>query len=694
MNRRNRSLLLIALVLIVILLALAGCSEPMSCEQPSSCEQPPEWGENIITLVVGALNGSVAHRSEPYVIVMPDGRQLPAPAVGAEFTVAVDAAGSFTVQARTAPESIAVYEPDGVTPAFSVPQEKEVITPFEGKPSLPIPITPVEPSDTIRPAVPCSIAIAPEFEERLDAYPDLLLALGCPIGEPLETWAAEEQFQNGRMFWQEDTLQIHIVYDIGTFQIEPDRYVEGDPEDACPDVGEAPEGLIKPVRGFNWHWCNTPGVRDALGWALEREMGYDAVWQELEHGHVLQSRLNDIFIFRDDGTWDYVPGDIATPVTPPPPISPEEAELEIWHPWAGEPVEKMLLAAVELFHAQHPQVEVRLAGMSWGELMDKYPASAAAGTAPDVVLVGNDAAFAWAAQGLIQSLDDIEEQGLLADVYPTALDTLRYEGQLWGVPFRASIVALYYNRELFDEQGVEPPSTTDDLRVMLQEGYTTLALPEHINYTYGFLEGYGGRLVDEEGNVVVEGEGTYAYLKFVRDLVWSGNVRYGPTGEVQPLFQDYEAAMIIDGVWMLPAYRESLGDALGVTLLPQVAETGRWPAPILATDACMVSVTASDAEREAAVAFALFLTGEEIQGMVIQDASRLPVSTRITIDDPLLAVFAEQAKLASAGILHPDRGAIVEIGRRMLEQVILEEWSPEEATKNAAAELYEVGLGQ
>ncbi|MDY7078631.1 MAG: hypothetical protein SXV54_17080 [Chloroflexota bacterium] len=152
----------------------------------------------------------------------------------------------------------------------------------------------------------CAIAIAPGLAPRLDAHPEILLALGCPVIARQQTWAAEARFQKGRMSWQQDTGMIHILYDAGSFQVEPDQYAEGDPEDACPEVGDAPEGLFKPVRGFNWHWCHTAGVRAGLGWALADEIGYDAVWQDFEHGHVLQSRGNHIFAFYGDGTWDYI----------------------------------------------------------------------------------------------------------------------------------------------------------------------------------------------------------------------------------------------------------------------------------------------------------------------------------------------------------------------------------------------------
>jgi len=155
---------------------------------------------------------------------------------------------------------------------------------------------------------PCSIYITAEFS-RLYDYPDLLRTLGCPITGPQQTWAAEERFQYGRMFWQKYPDTIYVLYlNNGTFHIMPDLYDESDPDaDACPEVGDAPEGFFKPVRGFNRHWCNTPGVRQALGWALEEEVGYDTVWQEFERGRVLQSSANRLFIFfYESGTWSYI----------------------------------------------------------------------------------------------------------------------------------------------------------------------------------------------------------------------------------------------------------------------------------------------------------------------------------------------------------------------------------------------------
>jgi hypothetical protein len=108
------------------------------------------------------------------------------------------------------------------------------------------------------------------------------------------------------MLWQQDVDEIYVVYGNGTYQVVPDEWEEGDPESSCPEQGPPPAGLVMPKRGFGWHWCNTPAVRPSLGWALEEEKGYQAVWQNFEWGRVLNNREDVLFIFYTDGKWDTI----------------------------------------------------------------------------------------------------------------------------------------------------------------------------------------------------------------------------------------------------------------------------------------------------------------------------------------------------------------------------------------------------
>jgi hypothetical protein len=153
----------------------------------------------------------------------------------------------------------------------------------------------------------CSIPIGSAFADRLNARPDILSALGCPAAAPQTTWAAEQAFERGRMVWQQDTHQVYIMYHNGhRYELGLDPYIEGEPADGCPELGGAPAGLHKPVRGFNRQWCNA-SVRNQLGWGTENEHGFDAVWQRFAYGHVMLSREGHIYAFLyDSKTWKYV----------------------------------------------------------------------------------------------------------------------------------------------------------------------------------------------------------------------------------------------------------------------------------------------------------------------------------------------------------------------------------------------------
>ncbi|MFN2269556.1 MAG: hypothetical protein ACK2US_01885 [Anaerolineae bacterium] len=215
-----------------------------------------------------------------------------------------EAVVQVTVLPPTATATAIVPTPTHTPPPPPTPTPTATHTPPTPPPPQPttIPTKPPTPTPT-----PCALSIGPALQPRLDLNPEYVSALSCPTSYQQSSWAAEQAFQRGRMFWKKDRDVAYILYnDSSTYQIKDDLYVEGDPDDACPELGSAPEELYKPVRGFNRQWCSDPDVRDKLGWALEEEAGFYTTWQEFEHGLVLLSRANHVFILYDDGTWDYI----------------------------------------------------------------------------------------------------------------------------------------------------------------------------------------------------------------------------------------------------------------------------------------------------------------------------------------------------------------------------------------------------
>jgi ABC-type glycerol-3-phosphate transport system substrate-binding protein len=373
------------------------------------------------------------------------------------------------------------------------------------------------------------------------------------------------------------------------------------------------------------------------------------------------------------------------------PAEPEEAptaevggELEIWHPWVGQAQEHPIRLAIEAFEAQHPDVTLRVLDSPPEEMRTLYAARLAAGETPDLILLDNTAIPPWASQDWLQPLDDLEDGGSLDHVLPSALETVRYEGHLWAIPFQGTTVALYYDRQALPA----PPADVEEWRAMLDEGYT-LALPNQVYYLYGFLRAYSDQ-VDVSEPLPVDRKAVINYLTFAQDLIEHENTFYGSVEEVQEAFSTGKAQMIVDGVWMLPPYREALGDALGVSLLPYAVGANTWPRPVLNTSASLVPPSHSAEERELALRFALLLTTEPIQQQIVERGQAVPVNPAVRVEDLPLNAFLKQATLADPGPLHLEQALIWSVLQRMQEQVIEDQERVEVAAESAESELRSV----
>ncbi len=101
----------------------------------------------------------------------------------------------------------------------------------------------------------------------------------------LNTWAAMQRFEHGLMVWFQEGGLTYVLVDDGSlfkpFDIAVDTgesYLPGLAPDLIP-----PDGRAMPEGGFEKFWRGrVPGyewVQPQLGWALQSEAGYSALWQ-------------------------------------------------------------------------------------------------------------------------------------------------------------------------------------------------------------------------------------------------------------------------------------------------------------------------------------------------------------------------------------------------------------------------------
>jgi hypothetical protein len=118
----------------------------------------------------------------------------------------------------------------------------------------------------------------------------------CPTA-PIVSQAAEQHFERGTMIWVKELDRIYVLYeDINSpkWQAFPDDWDESLPE-SDPSI-VPPEGLQQPIRGFGLVWRQNPTVRERLGWAVDREMGFETIVQ-----HTTLYKYNSTYLRALDG---------------------------------------------------------------------------------------------------------------------------------------------------------------------------------------------------------------------------------------------------------------------------------------------------------------------------------------------------------------------------------------------------------
>ncbi|QFZ20298.1 ABC transporter substrate-binding protein [Saccharothrix syringae] len=165
--------------------------------------------------------------------------------------------------------------------------------------------------------------------------------------------------------------------------------------------------------------------------------------------------------------------------------------LKLWHYEGPDSAMGVAwAAAIEEFKATHPGVEVRFEEKGFEQVQKTAPMVLNSADAPDVMEYnkGNATAGLLARQGLLTDLSaEVAQRGWDKELGAGIDTTARYDergvmgsGKWYGVPNYAEYVTVYYNKTLFDRQGLAVPTTLDELTAAMAKfvaaGITPLAV--------------------------------------------------------------------------------------------------------------------------------------------------------------------------------------------------------------------------
>ena len=119
---------------------------------------------------------------------------------------------------------------------------------------------------------------------------------------------------------------------------------------------------------------------------------------------------------------------------------------------------------VKLFEAENPDVKVNVQGFPFRNLFEVIEVKMQS-KATDVDVIGVDVPLvaSYAIRDYLLPLNDYFTEDDMSVWLPAARESAFYNGQLLAPPLRTSSAPLYYNKDIFEEAGIEfPPSNPDE----------------------------------------------------------------------------------------------------------------------------------------------------------------------------------------------------------------------------------------
>lgn len=289
-------------------------------------------------------------------------------------------------------------------------------------------------------------------------------------------------------------------------------------------------------------------------------------------------------------------------------------------------------------------------------LIQKVLQQASSRTLPDVLMLDNPDVQQIAATGALAPLG---EMGVDADGFAQGIvDATTYQGKLYGLAPDMNTLALFYNKTMLAEAGVQPPKTWDELKAaaakLTKPGRYGMAFNANASYegSWQFLPAMwtnGGDETDLTSPQVAEA------LQLWVDLVRSGSASKSVVnwsqGDVNDQFVAGKAAMMVNGPWQIPALQSAPSVKWDVVQFP-VNKVGQTPVAPLGGEAWTVPLNKDQAKQQKAADFVKCLSSEQNQLVWAKARYRVPTRTALldqyVKDVPSMTAFTEQVKTARA----------------------------------------------
>lgn len=301
-------------------------------------------------------------------------------------------------------------------------------------------------------------------------------------------------------------------------------------------------------------------------------------------------------------------------------VPPEEASGTVRVLMEEVPDTDVVEAMLSDFEREYPDITIEIEALPYDQMRDRLVSSfLAAEPTYDLIVVDNPWMVDFVEGGFLAPLDEriAAIEGYDYEDFSEPLrDIAEVEGATYGVPFYNYALALVYREDLYEQAGLQPPESLEELQRSADEltrgGRSGIAMQPQRGYKIfeewgNFLLAAGGEIQDEEGNVTLDTpearEALEAYIELYEASAPQNSLNWAFDEAIRAVQSD-NAAQLISYNWTLPTLNDQ-GQEAGNFALAEVpggrAILGAW----------YWGVPENSANPDAAWAFVSWLTSKQ-----------------------------------------------------------------------------------
>lgn len=383
----------------------------------------------------------------------------------------------------------------------------------------------------------------------------------------------------------------------------------------------------------------------------------------------------------------------------------QAVEIEYWQ-YIFESRVKTMDTLIENFEKANPDIKVKQVTFPYDDYQTRVIAAKMAGKSPDVMQLFYGWLDKFAAGGILQPLpQDVFPHDKIESEFFPIVGAMKRGGEYYGLPTAVRSLALFYNKKLFEEAGLDPNTppknldelvdfatkTTkrDDAGNLVAEGIT-LDMPGQDQHWWRevLVRQFGGQpYTDNDRKVAYNdaaGEKALAFYTGLQTEHKVGEVKFMDEGHAA--FRAGKAAMTVDGTFRLAAFNTIKDFEWGVTELPANADGVR--SNYASYFANGISASADGEKLEAAAKFLDYISSPEAMEIWLKGVGELPARrsvalTEANLADPVYGPFLKGLEYAHT-TMFVDELKQRQIAVDMANRVILQNQPVKESLDEAA----------